>query len=460
MPGPISARTEGPSVEPQHDLPTPTPASGPAHAAPARNDVSAYDATELRTLLSTDASRFDFFVTEKEAKTALSKLENLAPADFYAAMQSLAKGGQLETLLDKLSWEDQCRFLSMAADKGSLERTPATAGKGKLHPPGQPELFHMSREFPRCLNDLIHEHSKAQYAEFKRDYDAYTQRYQDALGKCGSLLEIQQLGRPAQAGVTREHVAIGDPLENAYAQDWGRFSDASPMRAYEAVANRMSELTGEKRDGTAWFEFKLERSVPLLTTELTGRLGPHEHEVKEKVGVVAGGELRGATVKVKTFSDKTDSVSVSGKGVEVSVTTSREEGYKKSSLKAGPVKVAHEKDGGGVELTPFKVEAGDNSAELGSWAAGNRKDAEIRGGVRGGMKVADVEVKGQVGVGVRVLREETVARALSSSHDVFKVPPELEARVPWRELDPARTKALEKFGWTEAHWATALGGES
>lgn len=452
MPGPISPRVETSSVE--HPQTEAAPSGSAPPPPPGKDGVTKYDPSELTALLSTDVSRFDFFVTGKEAKAALAKLEQLEPAEFYAAMQALSKGGQLETLLDKLSWADQCRFLALAADKGSIERTPAEPGKGPLDPPGQPALFHMSREFPRCLNDLIHEHSKAQFAEYTREYTAYSARYEEAVGKCTSLRDIQKLGPPAPIDVAREHVAIGDPLEDAYAVDFGKQRAPTPTHAYLAVADRMSELTGEKRDGAAWFEVKLEFAYGPAVAEVGGRLGPHEQKLEKKAGVAVGGVLApGLVGEAREMSDGSSTGTVVLGPVEAS-TTIKDGKAEKVAVGGGGAKVTLERGGAQLDLDLAK----SGPAKGGVWAAGNRKQAEVRAGLHGSVKVGDAAAKAQVGAGARVLREETVRRALSNSHDVFKVPPELEAGTKWSALPPARREALEKFGWTPDDWATALAG--
>lgn len=446
----------------QTDLPATDDTSSPARARPApyptqKNGVSTFDASELQQLLSTDASSLDFFVTHQEATTALNKLEQLAPADFYKAMNSLGEGGQLATMLDKLDWGDQCRFLRMASEKGSVETRPEEKAKGPLNPPGQPTLYVMKRELPRCVNDLIHEHSKAQYGQFVRDYREYSARYEDAVSRCTSLREIQQLGRPASAYVAREYTAVGDRRSAAYDRDFSRFNNASELKPYLAVANRMSDLTGEVRDGAAWFEFKIEKQTPDgLSTEDAGRFGAGQPAEEKRSAAM---KLKGPGFALKQ-SAEASTLSTKALGVEGSVTT-KEGTYAKSSLKAGPLKLINEKNGGaGVELTPLKYGQDGEAlkAELGSWAAGNTSAKDIRAGVRGKVEVDKAEVQLHVGFGVRGLREETVRRALSSSNDVFAPPKELEAHTAWQALPQQRRDELTKFGWTETDWKTALAG--
>lgn len=445
----------------QTDLPATDDTSSPARARPApyptqKNGVSTFDASELQQLLSTDASSLDFFVTHQEATTALNKLEQLAPADFYKAMQSLGEGGQLATMLDKLEWEDQCRFLRVASEKGSVEARPEEKAKGPLNPPGQPKLYVMNRELPRCVNDLIHEHSKAQYGQFVRDYREYSARYEDAVSQCKSLREIQQLGRPASAYVAREYTAVGDRRSDAYDRDFSRLNNASELKPYLAVANRMSDLTGEVRDGAAWFEFKLEtKSQDGVVHERNGRAGPNEpRTMTDAVGVEL--EYGEGEAKYKELSDGSTEATAAIPLGEVSLTMKRG-AFDEAALELGPVKLTQETGGTAlVELTALRLK--DDGLELGSWAAGGVITREIRGGVRGKLEAGDVEVEGRIGVGVRGLREETVRRALSSSNDVFAPPKELEAHTAWQALPHQRRDELTKFGWTETDWKTALAG--
>ncbi len=444
-----------PDISPTDEAP---PAVGTRAPSATTNGVSTYDATELRRQLSTDVASLDFYVTQKEATSALNTLEQLPPADFYKAMKTLGSSGHLETMLDKLTWEDQCRFLKMAAAKGSVILEPERKQKGKLNPPGQPALYRMDRELPRCVNDLIHEHSKAQYGQFVRDYREYSARYEDAVSQCKSLRELQQLGRPASTYVAREYTAVGDRRSDAYDRDFSRFNNASELKPYLAVANRMSDLTGEVKDGAAWFEFKLETKSPDgLVREKNGRAGPNEpRTVTDAVGVeLDSGEGK---AKYKELSDGSTEATAAIPMGEVSLTMKRG-AFDEASLELGPVKLTQETGGSTlVELTALRLKEEGLEVGLGSWAAGGVSTREIRGGARGKIEAGGAEVEGRIGFGVRGLREETVRRALSSSNDVFAPPKELEAHTAWQALPQQRRDELTKFGWTETDWKTALAG--
>ncbi|MEW5737975.1 MAG: hypothetical protein AB1938_03560 [Myxococcota bacterium] len=418
---------------------------------------------ELKTLLTTDLGRFDVVVTGDEAQRALNSLATLSPSDFRQVMAELQAEGLVDVMLEKLPWAQQCRFLEVAHEKGYLEREAGEAPRGPFEPPRAPDLYRMQATLPRCVNDLIHEHSKASVEAYKRDYDAYVERYAEGVSRCGSLAEVRALGRPLQPSTTWELRDFRDPRSDFYERDWavGRCV-ASPLAAYAAVADRMAELSGERKDGSFWFEAKLEGQVAGFAFDADVVTGdPSRPALKGKVGM-ATPNLTGdtyATGKIK--SDGSREVAVGSKfgnvGVSGSATFDEDMKLKKGSLNVGPVGVTTDGGTHQLNLSPLKVGAGQVKAEAGSYAAGNRAKGELKGGLQAKARLGPLmDGKAQIGFGIKGISEKTAARALSGESVFDTRLPELERGVAWAALPPARREALEKLGWSEAEWSSQL----
>lgn len=475
MPTRIGSRS---SAQPLDDAPSASPSSAPpplrsvsvvetagergAAPLPGSAEPAARLDPRLATLLTTDASRFDFFVTEGEAHQALEVLRGLSPADFHEAMSALQAAGLVDVLVDRLSWADQCQLLDVAARAGFVEREQGEKPTGPAEPPPHPDLYRESAKLPRALNDLIHEHSKASLAAYDVAYGAYLGRYNEAVGRCGSLQELRALGRPVAPTTTWELTDYRDPSARAYQEDWLHVSQSSPLAAYIAVADRMAELSGQRHDGAYWFEAKLESQISGVAVDVDVATGEPGRPAVKLNGGLAFPNLTGDTsVTAKAKADGTREVSAGTKlgdvGLSATVATDADGNVKKLSGTVDLVTVSSGEGSAQLTIAPVKVGSGQTKAEAGSYAALDRTKAELRGGVSvKGRAGPLLEGKLQVGFGMKGLSMATARRALGGDSVFDRRLPELERGAAWAELPAARQQALAALGWDETQWASAL----
>lgn len=460
-PPPTTASEEqGNTVAPFSKTPSPAEPPGAGGLSPAAQ--GAVDAA--RTLLETRASKLDFFVTESEAKQALDGLSKLTPEDFAAAVGELSSRGHLATMVDKLSWEDQCRFLAVAKEKGMLKREQGDHPTGLADPPAHPDLYEHDAKLPREVNDLIHEHSKACVSQYKAEYDAYEERFVDLVKAAKTPAEIRALGRPDSGHIAWELTDFRDPANSRYDRDWDSRMACSPFKIYQAVSARMSELSGERNDGSVWFEGKLEGKLGALSGEVAVVLPPKPGASWiTATGAVAGKRgPNGVETKVKTDGTVEHKAKGEAKGVKIEgkVARDRDGSIREVTADAGPVGgMYHKEKGVGVRIAAVK--AGD-LAEVGAKTYVNPTTAELRGGTYAKAKTPSgfAEVKAEANMAEKGLTPRSSARALAhlSGHreGVLDTPEELEQGKSWASLSPQRKEFLQGLRWSKEEWTARL----
>jgi hypothetical protein len=422
-------------------------------------------APRLEALLTTDVTRFDFIVTEGEARQALELLRGLAPDEFREALAALEAKGLCKVLVDHLSWDGKCELLQIAWRAGVIEREPGEQPTGVAAPPKHPDLYRQSVRLPRALNDLIHEHSQAAIIEYKRAYDEYITRYSEAVARCNSLREIRALGPPARPTDQWEYTDANDPHAARYHGDWGSsLYHSSPLAAYKAVSDRMQTLTGERRDGSAWFELKVEGQVAGLAWGADVVTGdPRRGPVQLNLGAAVSTPTEDWSASGKVMTDGSRQVTV-GKSrvgavgpVSASVTFDADHRVKQAGVTMGIASVVASPGRAQLSLSPVRADVGKAKAELGSVASLDARTAELRGAVAARAKVGSVlGGRLQVGFGLRGLSANGARRALGSEGVFERRWPELERGTPWAELPKARRATLEALGWDETEWNAEL----
>jgi len=455
-----------------------SPLPPPAEAPPEGLSQSAQGAvTSARGLLETDVTRLDLVVTQSEAKQALAALAPLDKKDFAAAVQELSSSGHLATMLEKLPWEDQCRFLELAQEKGLVRRASGEQPQGVAQPPAQPSHYLHDAKLPREVNDLIHEHSKALVSQYKQEYGEYLDRFCALIDAAKTYAELRALGEPASGHTTWELYDYQDPMTDSYNRDWSASDGCSATRAYRTLSNRKAELEGERSDGSMWVEGKLEVQLDDWSAELNYAFPPKPGEPSAnsvKVGYRTKNPLPGErlpmpiepSVKAKTDGSVEVKVATNRSAVkgmenkpeaEVKVVVDSKGNVTEAAVDPGPVGVAYDaKKGVGVRVTVSK----SANHELGSKAFVNPTTAELRGGVYGKLKASEsgvkVEIKGEGNVVVKGIPPKHAAQSLAhltgNREGFWSRPAELLDGVPWSGLSPQRREFLEGLGWTEAQW--------
>lgn len=433
--------------------------------------------TSARRLLESDVTRLDLMVTESEAKQALAALAPLDKKDFAAAVQELSSSGHLATMVEKLPWEDQCRFLELAQEKGLVRRASGELAQGVAQPPAPPSHYLHDAKLPREVNDLIHEHSRVLVSQYKQEYGEYLERFCALIDAAKTYAELRALGEPASGHTTWELCDYQDPMTDRYNRDWSASDGCSATRAYRALSSRKAELEGERADGSMWVEGKLEVQLDDLSAEINYAFPPKPGETSAnsvKVGYrekkpLPGGRLpmpvehsvrarSDGSVEVKVATNRSAVPALANKPeTEVKVVTDLKGNVTEAAVDPGPVGVAYDaKKGVGVRVTVSK----SANHELGSKAFVNPTTAELRGGAYGKLKASEsgvkVELKGEGNVVVKGIPPKHAAQSLAhltgNREGFWSRPAELIDGVPWSSLSPQRREFLEGLGWTEDEW--------
>lgn len=463
-PGPSEAARSPAS---QASLATPysgSPAPQPESAPPEGLSKGAQSAlTNARGLLETHVSELDLMVTERDAKQALAALAPLDKKDFAAAVQELSSSGHLATMLDKLPWEDQCRFLELAQGKGMVKRSLGDRPQGTAAPPADPDHYHHDAKLPREVNDLIHEHSKALVSQYKQEYGAYLDRYCALIDGAKTPAELRALGEPASGRITWELHDYQDPMTDAYNRDWSASDGCSATRAYRALSSRKAELEGERADGSMWLEGKVEVQVGDWSAEFNSDYPPKPDEANPtsvKVGYRGKKEI-GPLSKLAEKTSKRLPLPVEQSVRARTVVTDLKGNVTEAAVDPGPVGVAYDaKKGVGVRVTVSK----SANHEVGSTAFVNPTTAELRGGVYGKLKANEsgvkVEIKGEGNVVVKGIPPKHTAQSLAhltgNREGFWSRPADLLDGVPWSSLSPQRREFLQGLMWSEAEWTKTL----
>lgn len=276
---PAACRTHTPvaeSPDPKAEAPgsVPAPASRTAAAsnrleafiAPARfaGPPEAADPettyAEVQQLLS--RSLTDWAVTDAELVKVHGLLGRLAPGHYSDALGRLDRDGLLDRYFSQMSNGARQAFLQQAERQGAIssepgQKAPRTAGA----PPDGPALFRLDPAMPESLRKCVHSENKRAVFQYEQEYRGYLERYKEQVLAATSGLQLLALGEPVDRLHHLEPRQLEHPENRELERDWrdpSQFLSKHDLRnsAYQAVMNKMHDLTGQQRPGTFWFKLK------------------------------------------------------------------------------------------------------------------------------------------------------------------------------------------------------------
>lgn len=396
-------------------------------------------------LLSRSLWPLDLRVTASEAGQVAADLGTLTPKDFADAVVELDRRGRLEALLDALDLSGREAFLELCVERGLAKREPARPPEPgvRLAPPACPALVRQDVKLPRPLNDAIFESAVRSAAAYRREYEAYLDRYERAVAACGTGAELRALGEVRQPELVGPPVDEGDPRVGRYRRDWPD-DYPSALRAQRAVSARIDDILGEQHAGSFWFEGGVSVRLGAAQAEVALDTRRPIDEVTVRAAFVSKPVPGG---KVELGSDGSVSAeakaSMGERSVGLGVTT-REGRTEKVAVSVGRVGVSASADEVGLKLGS-------------AYARGDGQ--RLAGGVELALEAPGRQLAGRayLGAGLQGVTGAQALQALSRRGDgALRVPPELERGTSWAQLDaPVRTY-LERNAWTEAEWRARL----
>lgn len=388
---------------------------------------SAYD--ELRRFVDRDVWDFLGFGS-KELSPALMALGPLDACELSHVMKQLDTDRLLGPALGALGDHERRALLEVLAAKGYLRAAGGSTATRPGEPPPRPELFFNDPGLPAPLREAIHHDAVNAKATYGREFGAYLERFQRAAQAAGTIDELRALGPPQSPQVfSQPGLVRGSAQEAQWIDAYERVPlPPPPERAFRAVSDRVSELTGRPRAGAAWLSLGLEAADLGKKGVLGGRLeagrpGLIEREVVEHDGVAT------PIGKVSVDRDEGGLRSVRGEVAGMGMSASRE---KEVGLKVGVQKA------GGVAAY--------------TWV--NEDRAELELGAQAGARLGQTRVEVHVGLGARGLTGAEAAQSVRTPG--FFWAPEREQGLRWDQLSPERRTLYERCAWTAEAWDRGL----
>ncbi|RKG56665.1 hypothetical protein D7V80_40510 [Corallococcus sp. CA054B] len=394
-------------------------------SAPVPEDVYASVRSHLTRSLSNP------FLTDSDVKATHDALGSVPRDAYRATLERMDRDGLLATYVSRMDAPSRQAFLEQAASNGVLSRRPGGV-EGPLGMPGRPETFVNDPKLPVALRDAVNAHATDTGRAAVVAYDAYLQRYGDAVAQAGSLQALRTLGPPQSLELRETSLGLSwsDPQRERYESEWkaglGR-PQHSLVQAYQTVTARAQVLSGERPAG-AFVSAEASASHEMLHFKRS-----------------AHASARGTT----DFQTQAGIASKAGPlGLEVMMDA---HGKTEAQLQVdlGIASVSRDSEGK-VELS---VGAGPNAR---AYAALNPRTAEFGGGVS--FEVSDKERQSHAGLklgyGLRGLTPERASQAVRGDiPGLFSRPKDLDPGVAWEALPAERRALYERQGWTREEWA-------
>lgn len=430
---------DGPPVAPFSPRPS-THAEGPAvsarelaamggrlrsPSAPVPEDVYASVRSHLTRSLSNP------FLTDSDVKATHDALGSVPRDAYRATLERMDRDGLLATYVSRMDAPSRQAFLEQAASNGVLSRRPGGV-EGPLGMPGRPETFVNDPKLPGALRDAVNAHATDTGRAAVVAYDAYLQRYGDAVAQAGSLQALRALGPPQSLDLRETSLGLSwsDPQRERYESEWkaglGR-PRHSLVQAYETVTARAQVLSGERPAG-AFVSAEASASHEMLHFKRAAHASARgTTDLQTQAGIASKAGPLGLEVMMDAHG-KTETQLQLELGI---ASVSRDsEGKVELSLKAGP----HAR----------------------AYAALNPRTAEFGGGVS--FEVSDKESQShaslKLGYGLRGLTPERASQAVRNDiPGLFSRPQDLDPGVAWDALPAERRALYERQGWTREEWA-------
>jgi hypothetical protein len=405
---------------------------------------------DIKASLHTDWK--DWSVTDADRRRVHEQLEKLPPADYRQTLERLERDGLLGKYLDveKMGPEQRKEFLAQAERKGYVAREPEQkAPFAPCQPPDVPTVYKNDAKLPASVRESVHESNRLAKRTYHDAHDAYVKRYSEQVMQAKSLLDIRALGAPVAPFKVSDGLVYPHPDYDRFRASWSKV-DGNDTRddAYEAVSNRMADLSGRMRPGSFWFKAAA--------------------EIKAELGGVVG--FKGGVEALVTQDGRVDWAPKGGAelglgGGKLGAENS-ESGEPKWSVgleydphkpkKKDPMTVGISADSEGNLRADLPVGGG-----FGSYTELNQKQGTYGGGVGFGRKLGgkgeEGEVKVEVGFGMQGMRRER-ARDVASNQPgtLFGALPELDQGLAWKDLPTERRERMERDGLTPELWQEAL----
>lgn len=299
--------------------------------------------------------------------------------------------GSLARHLGEMSFDDQAVFLAFLEAKGVLTAIPAEGAVAAFEPPARPEMYENDSSLPKPLRDLVHAHNLVRAQDYCADFKGYLARYQAGVELCPDARSLREWGPPLAADVPVEVFTPRDVLAPGYQRDWLAVREfPSDARVHKAIADKLSDWSGEARAGTFFVE------------------GDIEHQ---------------------PFDLKKQ--------------------FAKALTSLSPVNATAKE---GAQEVTARVPAPYPGTSLSSYSHGSAETGRFGWGLQGAIKGGDLsEVTAKVGIGFVGLSRANANLAFNEV-GVFGTPPELSAGTPWKDLNPERKDTYRRLGWTEDEW--------
>lgn len=410
-------------------------------------------------------------ITDAEARTALSHLESLSPADAKTALAKLDDSGLLKTLTKELPDADRGRLLDVATRAGYFEKRSFDAPQAPYAPPAEPDRYTASSKQapPKALRELAEATYEDAASDYRAAYRGYLDRYEAAASSASSVAELRKMGPPLDAA--------DEPYR-------GRVR-TSTNQARIAVNERMHELTGRTPPGDLSFTFR--SKLQAFGNEVEGTVGVSKRGVTGTASGAVGLATKNDDGEIGSVSHK-DGVTTIGTGRE----TTNADGDKESrsaklgidgqgtiregELDAGAGKGSFKRDadgklteiGGGIGPAAGKLTSEGYEVEVGAtlgkhskatgFSTGNLQEAEFSGGVRVEAEAGDyVNAELEAALRYAGLSPEDVRLAILNDVGFYDTPPEVQRLVPWEQLPEEVRDTYEKaLGWNAQDWNAAV----
>jgi hypothetical protein len=412
------------------------------------------ESTYNRIRESLSYSLTDFSVTDADVRGVHTQLDRLSPADYRATIRRLEGDGLLSRYIDNMDGTSRTAFLRQAANNGYIQRSAGgDPPQGDFHPPGRPPMLVNDRSLPVSVRDAIHEHNQGMYSRYSERYSGYLNRYCDAVHRARTGEEIRNLGRPLQIeGAYEPGLQAGDPEYDRYISSWGETYTPSTQAAYEAISDRMHDLTNRRRPGSFWLSGEVELGA-------SRRIGDVEFEagIQGRAEVSDYGATRTTTQAGAEVSLPNHGVQIGGETGET-ITTMPHGVEHRSGIEPG-ASFGLESRGNSIEIENDGTVGGQfaPTGETGPYSAGsvNVQEGYMETGV--GISAERENFRGsvQVNVGLQGASRVDFEDALTYEGP-HQTPPELDQGIQWRDLPAKRREQLERFDYTESEWNRRL----
>ena len=413
--------------------------------------------SEIKERLSLSLS--NLMITKSDVDSVHSKLQKLSPGDFQKTINGLHKEGLLNRYINHLDDDGLRVFLQKAVDSGYIKSEPAPEGTpGKFNPPNVPSLLINDRHLPTEVREAIHEENLNNVCRYYRSYGEYMDRYSAAVLQAKSGEEIRAIGPPVDRKNMSEPGVIksrGEIDYSRFTKDWYGTLAGFPTegRAYQAISDRMHDLTGAKRAGSLWFtsEFQVGLEQKLGQDTKMGANAKGRLELSSYGGTSTQTEASTqmssdfAGIQFKDGVGKTVTTAPGGISFESDIQPTSETG-----LEFGQKCFSVQNDGT-VEGSFSFSEAPHGFAKF------NPKDGYMELGVGKSVESGLAKAQIRLGIGFQGSSPERAVDAATGDVGTFGTPPELERGMSWKALPDQRRGYFERsLGWNETEWNKRL----